>query len=32
VIEVTERRFGRLEVMVVNAGIGCKAVDISLAD
>src|SRR6516164_3850003 len=34
VIEVTERRFGRLDVMVANAGIGilCKAVEMSLAD
>jgi NAD(P)-dependent dehydrogenase (short-subunit alcohol dehydrogenase family) len=34
VIEATERRFGRLELMVANAGIGimCKAVEMSLAD
>src|SRR5229473_4099506 len=34
VIETTERRFGRLDVMVANAGIGimCKAVEMSLAD
>jgi NAD(P)-dependent dehydrogenase (short-subunit alcohol dehydrogenase family) len=34
VIEVAERRFGRLDVMVANAGIGilCRAVDMSLAD
>ena len=34
VIEATERRFGRLDVMVANAGIGimCKAVEMSLAD
>jgi NAD(P)-dependent dehydrogenase (short-subunit alcohol dehydrogenase family) len=34
IIEATERRFGRLNVMVANAGIGilCKAVDMSLAD
>ena len=34
VIETTERRFGRLNVMVANAGIGilCKAVEMSLAD
>jgi NAD(P)-dependent dehydrogenase (short-subunit alcohol dehydrogenase family) len=34
VIEVTERRFGRLDVMVANAGIGilCKAIEMSLAD
>ena len=34
IIEATERRFGRLDVMVVNAGIGilCKAVEMSLAD
>jgi NAD(P)-dependent dehydrogenase (short-subunit alcohol dehydrogenase family) len=33
VIEATERRFGRLNVMVANAGIGilCKAVEMSLA-
>ena len=32
-IEATERRFGRLDVMVANAGIGilCKAVEMSLA-
>ena len=34
VIEATERRFGRLDVMVANAGIGilCRAIEISLAD
>ena len=34
VIEATERRFGRLDVMVANAGIGilCKAVEMSLTD
>ena len=34
IIEATERRFGRLDVMVANAGIGilCKAVEMSLAD
>ena len=34
VMEATERRFGRLDVMVANAGIGimCKAVEMSLAD
>ena len=34
VIEAAERRFGRLDVMVANAGIGilCKAVEMSLAD
>jgi NAD(P)-dependent dehydrogenase (short-subunit alcohol dehydrogenase family) len=34
VIEATERRFRRLDVMVANAGIGivCKAVEMSLAD
>ena len=34
VIEATERRFGRLDVMVANAGIGimCRAVEVSLAD
>jgi NAD(P)-dependent dehydrogenase (short-subunit alcohol dehydrogenase family) len=34
IIEATERRFGRLNVMVANAGIGilCKAIDMSLAD
>ena len=34
VIEASERRFGRLDVMVANAGIGimCKAVEKSLAD
>jgi NAD(P)-dependent dehydrogenase (short-subunit alcohol dehydrogenase family) len=34
VIEATERRFGRLDVMVANAGIGilCKAVEMSQAD
>jgi NAD(P)-dependent dehydrogenase (short-subunit alcohol dehydrogenase family) len=34
IIEATERRFGRLDVMMANAGIGilCKAVEMSLAD
>ena len=34
VIESTKRRFGRLDVMVANAGIGilCKAVEMTLAD
>jgi NAD(P)-dependent dehydrogenase (short-subunit alcohol dehydrogenase family) len=34
VIEAAERRFGRLDVMVANAGIGimCKAIEMSLAD
>ena len=34
VIEATERRFGQLDVMVANAGIGilCKAVEMSLSD
>src|SRR6516225_3097228 len=34
VIEATERRFGRLDVMAANAGIGllCKAIEMSLAD
>jgi len=34
VIEATKQRFGRLDVMVANAGIGisCKAVEMSLAD
>ena len=34
IIEATERRFGRLDVMLANAGIGilCKAVEMSLAD
>ncbi len=34
VIDATERRFGRLDVMVANAGIGimCKAVEMSLVD
>jgi len=34
VIDATEGRFGRLDVMVANAGIGimCKAVEMSLAD
>src|SRR5262245_53888551 len=34
VIEAAERRFGRLDVMVANAGIGimCRAVEMSLAD
>lgn len=33
-IEAAERRFGRLNVMVANAGIGilCKAVEMSLTD
>jgi NAD(P)-dependent dehydrogenase (short-subunit alcohol dehydrogenase family) len=33
-IEATERRFGRLDVMVANAGIGilCRAIEMSLAD
>jgi len=33
-VEATERRFGRLAVMVANAGIGilCKAVEMSLPD
>ena len=32
IIEATERRFGRLDVMVANAGIGilCKAVELPL--
>jgi len=32
--EAAERRFGRLDVMVANAGIGimCKAIEMSLAD
>ena len=31
IIEATEQRFGRLDVMVANAGIGilCKAVEMS---
>jgi NAD(P)-dependent dehydrogenase (short-subunit alcohol dehydrogenase family) len=34
IIEAAEQRFGRLDVMVANAGIGilCKAVEMSLAD
>jgi NAD(P)-dependent dehydrogenase (short-subunit alcohol dehydrogenase family) len=34
VIEAAEQRFGRLDVMVANAGIGimCRAVEMSLAD
>ncbi len=34
IIEATVQRFGRLDVMVANAGIGilCKAVEMSLAD
>jgi NAD(P)-dependent dehydrogenase (short-subunit alcohol dehydrogenase family) len=34
VIDATERRFGRLDVMVANAGIGilCRAIEMSLAD
>jgi NAD(P)-dependent dehydrogenase (short-subunit alcohol dehydrogenase family) len=34
VIETTERRFGHLDVMIANAGIGilCRAVEMSLAD
>src|SRR6516225_3979289 len=34
VIEATERRFGQLNVMMANAGIGilCKAIEMSLAD
>src|SRR5260370_5720183 len=34
IIETAERRFGRLNVMVANAGIGilCQAVEMSLAD
>jgi NAD(P)-dependent dehydrogenase (short-subunit alcohol dehydrogenase family) len=34
IIDATERRFGRLDVMVANAGIGilCKAIEMSLAD
>jgi NAD(P)-dependent dehydrogenase (short-subunit alcohol dehydrogenase family) len=34
VIETAERRFGRLDVMVANAGIGilCRAFEMSLAD
>jgi NAD(P)-dependent dehydrogenase (short-subunit alcohol dehydrogenase family) len=34
VIDAAERRFGRLDVMVANAGIGilCKAIEMSLAD
>jgi NAD(P)-dependent dehydrogenase (short-subunit alcohol dehydrogenase family) len=34
IIEATEKRFGRLDVMVANAGIGilCRAIEMSLAD
>jgi NAD(P)-dependent dehydrogenase (short-subunit alcohol dehydrogenase family) len=34
IIEAAERRFGRLDVIVANAGIGilCKAIEMSLAD
>src|ERR1700760_3244970 len=34
VIDATERRFGRLDVMVSNAGIGilCNAVEMSMGD
>jgi NAD(P)-dependent dehydrogenase (short-subunit alcohol dehydrogenase family) len=34
VIEAAERRFGQLNVMMANAGIGilCKAIEMSLAD
>src|SRR5438874_11216554 len=34
IIETVERRFGRLDVMVANAGIGilCRAVEMSLSD
>jgi len=34
VIEATNRRFGRLDIMMANAGIGilCKAVEMSLTD
>jgi NAD(P)-dependent dehydrogenase (short-subunit alcohol dehydrogenase family) len=34
IIDAAERRFGRLDVMVANAGIGilCKAIEMSLAD
>jgi NAD(P)-dependent dehydrogenase (short-subunit alcohol dehydrogenase family) len=34
IVEAAERHFGRLDVMVANAGIGilCRAVDMSLAD
>src|ERR1700760_2286794 len=34
IIEATEQRFGHLDVMVANAGIGilCKAVEMSMAD
>jgi NAD(P)-dependent dehydrogenase (short-subunit alcohol dehydrogenase family) len=34
VIDTAEQRFGRLDVMVANAGIGilCRAVEMSLAD
>jgi NAD(P)-dependent dehydrogenase (short-subunit alcohol dehydrogenase family) len=34
VIEATERQFGRLDVMVANAGIGimCRAIEMTLAD
>ena len=34
IIETSERRFGRLDVMVANPGIGilCRAIEMSLAD
>jgi NAD(P)-dependent dehydrogenase (short-subunit alcohol dehydrogenase family) len=34
IIDDTERRFGRLDVMIANAGIGilCRAIEMSLAD
>jgi NAD(P)-dependent dehydrogenase (short-subunit alcohol dehydrogenase family) len=34
IVAATERRFGRLDVMVANAGIGilCRAIEMSLAD
>ncbi len=34
IIDATERRFGRLDVMVANAGIGilCRAIEMSLSD
>lgn len=34
IVDLTERRFGRLDVMVANAGIGilCKTIEMSLAD
>jgi NAD(P)-dependent dehydrogenase (short-subunit alcohol dehydrogenase family) len=34
IIATTERRFGRLDIMVANAGIGilCRAIEMSLAD